>query len=171
MMSMKKLPKLINLEFKEDARGIFYELLSDSICNNLDFSRISQVNFSISKKGVIRGMHSQYGIHSQAKIIRCVSGSIFDLCIKRENDKPDFNEIHTFNLSAEQNQALYIPENFFHGFQALVENTVVCYGVNRAYDFSSEITFSPLSPLIKDLWPLNSAILSKKDQNSIEIEI
>lgn len=146
-----KIPKayLVTPDVYEDERGYFKET-----CNQfMDFAPV-QSNTSFSKKGVIRGLHAQT---STAKLVWVVRGSIFDVVFDSETGKWEGIE-----LSATNHKQLLIPGGKYHGFQALEDDTVVCYMMSMYYDPSYE---HALNPEIID-WPLEEQIISGKDRNA-----
>lgn len=102
-----------------DERGFFMESW-----NSRDFSQVAEVSFiqdnqSRSKKGVVRGLHFQLPPHAQAKLVRCIVGSIFDVAIDIRRSSPTFGQWVGVELSSENKKQLWIPEGFAHGFVAL----------------------------------------------------
>ena len=124
--------------FSNDERGSFiktydYELYKK---NGVDFKVIETCQ-SISKRGVLRGLHFQ-SQNSQSKLVRCVSGSIFDVIVDLRADSKTFAQWRGFNLSGENRKALFIPENFAHGFLVLTDDAIVSYDFGSRYDRDSD---------------------------------
>jgi dTDP-4-dehydrorhamnose 3,5-epimerase len=148
-----------------DNRGQFSEIFTQQTLAKLGFQNYLQINYSKSKKGVIRGMHFQKRPSEQAKLVTCINGEIQDVVIdtRFEVEHP---MIKYFDLSADRGDVLYIPEGFAHGFQALQEDTDVLYAVNSPYCPEEEVSIHPLDPDMEIKWTLNP-ILSAKDSLGI----
>lgn len=146
-----KVPGVLHItpDVFEDDRGYFSETLG----RHLDFYPV-QANMSKSKKGVIRGLHYQ---ESTAKLVWVAKGSIYDVAVD-----PETGDWVGFELSADNHNQLLVPANYLHGFQALEDDTVVCYLMDRYYDHKTEGGFNPEGID----WPLKEKILSDKDKNA-----
>lgn len=134
----------------EDDRGFFMETLN----KYMDFNPV-QANMSKSKKGVIRGLHHQWGV---AKLVWVAKGSIYDVAYD-----PDTQQYVGGLLSADNHKQLFIPHTMFHGFQALEDDTIVCYLMDDFYNQKSERGLNP--ERVKE-WPLKEQIISDKDRNA-----
>src|SRR5438445_13143781 len=117
------------MEEHADERGFF----ARSFCQR-EFdarklnSRVAQCNVSFNRhKGTLRGMHFQAAPFGEAKLVRCTSGSIYDVIIDLRPSSPTFKQYFAVVLSAENRKMLYIPEEFAHGFQTLEDDTEVSY--------------------------------------------
>lgn len=160
-----EIPKLFSRRVFTDSRGVFSELFSNETILKYGFGQEMQVNFSQSRKNVVRGLHFQSGILSQSKLITCISGEILDvlLNLNPNNLEP---EISYFNLDAEQGEVLYIPKGFAHGFQAKAENTQIAYLVDRPYNPDNEITINAADKRLGIVWD-EPIIVSEKDAQGI----
>jgi dTDP-4-dehydrorhamnose 3,5-epimerase len=120
-----------------------------------------QVNFSQSRKNVVRGLHFQSGIFSQSKLVTCISGEIQDvlLNLNPNNSEP---EISYFNLNAERGEILYIPKGFGHGFSVL-EDAVFVYKCSNYYHKESEGGVLWSDPQLQIDWQVEVPIVSEKD--------
>ena len=146
-----------------DERGYFFEGFKASEFESF-IPKICQSNFSVSKKGVIRGLHFQKAPFAQGKLISCLKGSIFDVVVDLRENSPFYGQYLTFNLKENEQNLVYCPPGFAHGFQALTDDTMVMYGCTAEYNQNAEdgIIYND-----KDLsinWPLNEVLLSKKDK-------
>lgn len=157
--------KVIEPRVFGDERGFFMESW-----NQRDFdSQVSKINFvqdnhSRSKKGVVRGLHFQLPPHAQAKLVRCVLGSIFDVAVDIRQTSPTFGQWVGYELSAENKRQLWIPEGFAHGFVALTDYAEVCYKTNEFWAKESEGSIRWDDPTIGVVWPLETRpCLSEKD--------
>lgn len=145
--------KVIIPKVYEDDRGYFKETYKD-----LEGFIPVQANQSLSKKGVIRGLHYQ---KDTAKLVWVARGSVLDVALD-----PKTGEWISEILSAENHKQMYVPPNYAHGFQALEDNTVACYLMDKKYDPDTEGGFNPLS--IDVDWPIEEHLISDKDKNAPE---
>ena len=156
-----------------DERGGFYESFNEDFFGNIfgRTVRFRQDNHSISKNGVIRGMHFQLK-RPQAKLVRVVVGEIFDVAVDLRIGSPTFGKWCGFNLSSNNRKQLFIPEGFAHGFAALSDVAEVLYKVTEYWDSNDDNCLNWNDPTVGVVWPNRSQpILSKKDQNGISLEI
>ena len=151
----------------EDDRGTFSETFNAQ--NFLDQTGIAvafvQDNESISKYGVVRGLHFQTGAHGQAKLVRVVKGRVLDVVVDLRKGSPSYGKSFSVVLSGENKKQLFIPRGFAHGFSVLEDNTVFAYKCDRYYNKQSEqgIVYNDATLAID--WHLNSSdmVVSKKD--------
>jgi dTDP-4-dehydrorhamnose 3,5-epimerase len=149
-----------------DARGCFFEsfnqrLFEEAVGRHVIFV---QDNHSVSRQGVLRGMHYQSAPHEQGKLVRVCSGSIFDVAVDIREGSPTFRKWVGEYLSAENRRQLWIPEGFAHGFLALTDQTEVLYKTTSYYDSASELGIRWNDTAIGIDWPLNGEpVLSAKD--------
>jgi dTDP-4-dehydrorhamnose 3,5-epimerase len=123
--------------FKDD-RGFFYESYNK---NNLDKNInivFVQDNESKSNKGVIRGLHFQKPPFEQTKLVRCISGNIFDVAVDLRTNSKTYGKSFSIELSSENNKQLFVPKGFAHGFQVLSETAIVNYKVDNYYNPKSD---------------------------------
>jgi len=153
--------------FASDERGFVKKTFEKNIFsdNNIDFNPIEEME-TTSKKGVIRGLHFQTS-NSQAKLVRCVKGKIFDVAIDLRKDSPTFGKNFSVILSSENKKMLYIPRGFAHGCMILLDDTTFYYLSDNKYcpEYESGIVWN--DPDINIKWPIelvnNQIILSEKD--------
>jgi dTDP-4-dehydrorhamnose 3,5-epimerase len=156
---------LIQTDPFQDSRGFFWESYNEE-----EFARhgipvkFIQDNHSISKAGVIRGLHYQIEPHAQAKLIRVIKGAIYDVAVDIRPGSPTLGKYAGHELSAANRHLLYVPAGFAHGFCAL-EDTEVLYKVSRLYapEFQRGIRYD--DPAIAIAWPKMNYLLSDKDKN------
>ncbi len=158
--------KIIEPRVFGDERGFFMESF-----NQRDFSRLVadvhfvQDNHSKSKKGVIRGLHYQLPPHAQAKLVRCLSGAIFDVAVDIRPASPTFKQWVGVELSADNKRELWIPEGFAHGFVALSDFAEVFYKTNDFWHKECEASIRWDDPDLAIAWPLDVLpCLSEKDR-------
>lgn len=166
-----KIPEVIVIEPEvfEDERGFFYEAFNqkkfnESIGRNITFV---QDNHSKSKQAVLRGLHYQEAPFEQAKLIRVVSGEIFDVAVDINNKSETYGKWVGEFLSDENKRQLWIPEGFAHGFLVISRFAEVIYKTNNFYSRSSEKIINAFDPQLKILWPkFDNYLMNTKDKNS-----
>lgn len=116
----------------EDYRGTFVKAFThnETTLKNLNF-QVQEIYFSVSHKGVLRGMHFQRPPMDHAKFIYLVSGTITDVLLDLRKSSATYQQHAAFDISKEQ--ALYIPAGIAHGFVAHEEQTVVVYNQSSPY--------------------------------------
>lgn len=122
---------------------------------------------SSSSKGTLRGLHFQRR-HSQDKLVRVLSGKVYDVAVDIRPDSPTFGKWQGFYLSAEERNMIYIPKDFAHGFFVCSEEATLHYLCGDRYDPDSESGILWNDPDLAIDWPLNediSLILSQRDQS------
>ena len=162
--------KLIEPKIFQDNRGVFFEsfnqsLFSSKVCRDITFV---QDNHSKSYKGVLRGLHYQIPPHAQAKLIRVVSGEIFDVAVDIRKSSPSFGKWVGKILSGENKKQLWIPEGFAHGFYVLSKYAEVSYKSSSLYKKEFERSIKWNDPDLGIDWFNNgiSPLLSIKDSNA-----
>jgi len=134
-----------------DKNGLVYDFVQD----NHSFSAV---------KGTLRGLHMQNVPYGQAKLVRCVRGSILDVAVDLRQNSPTYKKWVGVELSAENHKMLMIPRGFGHGFITLCENTEVIYKVDNVYNKESEVTVRFDDPEIGVEWGDANPTLSDKDR-------
>jgi len=161
--------KLIQTKTFSDHRGYFretYRAENFLETTGLDMEFV-QDNESLSKSaGVLRGLHFQRPPHTQAKLVRVVCGSIFDVAVDLRPSSPTFKQWRSFELSAENGLQLFVPGGFAHGFCTLFENTVVTYKVSDYYapECDGGVRWNDAELAID--WPLAAASIVISDKDS-----
>jgi dTDP-4-dehydrorhamnose 3,5-epimerase len=158
----------------DDPRGSFFESFNERVfreATGFDASFV-QDNQSVSRKGVLRGLHMQVAPRAQGKLVRVVSGAVFDVALDMRRSSPTCGRWAAVELSAEDHRQLWIPPGFAHGFLALADNTVLLYKVTDFWSRDHERTIRWDDPGIGIDWPLNgsSPILSDKDARAPGLE-
>lgn len=152
-----------------DERGFFMEsfnqkLFEEAVGRKVEFV---QDNHSKSSKGVLRGMHYQKPPYQQGKLVRCVSGSVFDVAVDIRVNSPTFSKWVGVLLTAENKRQFWIPEGFAHGFITLDDNTEFLYKTTNYYNPESEGSILWCDEQLNIQWPtVNDVILSVKDKNA-----
>lgn len=155
----------IDLEPRGDERGFFArafcqkEFAAHGLATEMVQANVSQ-NVS---KGTLRGMHYQRAPFAEVKLVRCIHGTIHDVIIDLRPDSPTYLNWLGVELSRRNRRALYVPEGFAHGYQALEDDTEVLYLVSQFYTPSHESAIRWNDPRFGIRWPLPDPILSPKD--------
>ena len=164
---------VITPQAHEDSRGTFFEFYNQEVFkkNGIGVTFL-QDNHSISKKGVLRGLHFQRGAKAQAKLVRVLRGKIFDVTVDVRHGSATFGKHVGEILSAENKKMLFIPAGFAHGFCALEDNTEVLYKVSQIYSASDENGILWNDPALEISWPKLDMeyILSDRDKKYPGIE-
>lgn len=128
-----------------DDRGKFIKYYEEEIYakNGINFGKVYECTESISYKGVIRGLHYQSKC-PQGKIVRVPYGEIMDVAVDLRKDSKTYGKYYSINLSDQNNNILYIPKGFAHGFKTLSDVAIVSYLMNDKYykEFDSGIIWN-----------------------------
>lgn len=147
-----------------DERGFFTESYSAATWMAAGFAEaFLQDNISLSHKGVLRGMHYQLEPRAMGKLVRVVSGAIFDVAVDLRGGSPTFGKWVGRELTGENGLALWVPAGFAHGFVALADNTYVHYKCTEVHAPETERSLSYRCPDVAIAWPLTPTIVSRKD--------
>lgn len=125
--------------FKDD-RGYFFESFNLEQFNkktNANFNPV-QDNESCSSKGVIRGLHFQKPPYAQAKLVRVVKGSVYDIAVDLRKDSPTYKQWTGCLLTENNHKQFFLPKGMAHGFIALEDNTIFQYKCDNYYNKESE---------------------------------
>jgi len=150
-----------------DHRGYFFESFQqaefEAAIGKVEFV---QDNESKSGYGVLRGLHFQRPPHTQAKLVRCITGKILDVVVDLRSDSPTFKKSYVVELNDANKLQLFIPRGFAHGFVVLSEEAIFSYKVDNLYAPSHEagIRFDDPELLIDWQLPGEAIKLSGKDQ-------
>lgn len=163
------LPDLILVETTrvEDERGQFSRIFCETECAALRPAlRWTQINVSRTyDKGTVRGMHFQYPPASEAKLIRCLRGRVFDVAVDLRAGSPTYLHWHGVELDENGTSQIFIPEGFAHGFQALTVDAQLLYLHSAAWNHEKEGGLRHDDPALAIRWPLPVARISDKDRN------
>ena len=158
---------VVETEPAEDERGWF----SRSWCKK-EFAahglntEMMQCGMSLNRrKGTLRGMHYQSEPHGECKLVRCLRGALHDVVVDLRPHSPVFRQVVAVDLTQDNLKAIYIPEGVAHGFQTLVDDTLVYYQMSEYYESSAACGVRWDDPAFGIEWPLADLILSDKDQN------
>lgn len=160
-----------------DHRGFFMESFNQKVFEDKTGLKRTfvQDNHSRSRGGILRGLHYQIQA-TQGKLLRVVSGEIFDVAVDIRRSSPTFGQWVGITLSADNHRQFWVPEGFAHGFYVLSEVADVLYKTTNYYAPHHERTILWKDPDLDIAWPLNGQdpVLSTKDQQGdrfVEAEV
>ncbi len=149
-----------------DHRGFFMESWSQKKMEEAGlFYNFVQDNHSMSSvKGTLRGIHFQKGDKAQAKLVRCVKGSVLDVAVDLRHESPTYKQWVAVELSAENFKQLLIPRGFGHGFVTLTDEVEFLYKADNYYAPEADGGIRWNDPEIGVEWGVENPILSTKDR-------
>jgi dTDP-4-dehydrorhamnose 3,5-epimerase len=151
-----------------DSRGYFFESFNQQTFAKLTGLNVSfvQDNQSKSTKGVLRGLHFQQGEHAQAKLVRVLEGSVFDVAVDIRPNSPTFGQHLAMELTAENHIQLFVPRGFAHGFIVLSDEATFFYKCDNFYNKASEggLMYNDAELNIDWILKEEELILSDKDK-------
>lgn len=156
---------IIDLELRADDRGAFARTfcMKEFEAHGLK-SSVAQCNLSYNyKAGTLRGMHYQIPPAAETKLVRCTKGAIYDVIIDLRPDSPTYLQHIGVELTEDNHRALYVPELFAHGYQALTDGAEVAYQVGEFYTPGYERGIRYDDPTFKIEWPMPITVISDKD--------
>ena len=156
--------KLLEPQVFGDERGFFMETFRDEwFKQNIADRTFVQENHSKSVKGVLRGLHYQTE-NTQGKLVRVVSGAVFDVAVDMRENSPTFGQWVCEILSAENKRQLWVPEGFAHGFYVLTDEAEFTYKCTDYYNPKAEHSLIWNDETVGIEWPLEGEpSLSAKD--------
>jgi dTDP-4-dehydrorhamnose 3,5-epimerase len=164
---------IIDIEPRTDSRGFF----ARAFCQK-EFAAhglkpvIAQANLAFNlKKGTLRGMHFQFPPMAETKLVRCTRGAILDIIVDLRPESPTYLQHIAVELNQENYRALYVPERFAHGYQALEDKTETSYQVGEFYGPGFEGGLLYNDPRLGLEWPLPVSVISEKDQAFSLLEV
>lgn len=157
---------VIDIERRVDDRGFF----ARTFCQR-EFAEhglrpvIAQVSIAFNRqRGTVRGMHFQYPPHAETKIVRATRGALLDVVVDLRPESPTYLQHFAVELTAENRRALYVPERFAHGYQALEDGTEASYEIGEFYTPGTEGGLSPFDERLGLSWPLPVTEVAAKDR-------
>ena len=156
----------------KDERGYFYESFNDKVFESLSGIKVNfiQDNQSYSSKGTLRGLHFQKGSAAQAKLVRVIRGSVYDVAVDLRPNSSTFKQWHGVVLSEENHLQFFIPRGFAHAFVALEDNTIFQYKVDNYYSSVNDGGVIWNDEELGITWPELKLELSQKDNNLPELK-
>jgi dTDP-4-dehydrorhamnose 3,5-epimerase len=163
---------LLHRQVFRDERGLFSRVFgADEVAAAGRPTQAVHVNTSTSiAVGTLRGIHFQYPPHSEAKIVSCSAGAIWDVGIDLRPGSPTRFQWFGAELTPENGLSMIVPEGFGHAFITLEPNSTAVYIVSAAYALSHESGINFDDPLLGIKWPIKPTVLSKKDRSWGAIE-
>jgi dTDP-4-dehydrorhamnose 3,5-epimerase len=158
---------IIHLDQFKDNRGWFSRTYSGKEFEGAGLrTEWVQMNHSFSdEKGTIRGMHYQLPPFTEIKVVRCISGKMYDVIVDIRKESRTFLQWFCVELSKEALNMLYIPEGFAHGFQTLTDDCEVLYMHSAYYTAGSEAGLKYNDEKLNIPWPLQVSRISDRDNN------
>jgi dTDP-4-dehydrorhamnose 3,5-epimerase len=156
----------IELKSLEDERGFFARSWCQREFSSLGLdTRLAQCNVSYNRqKGTLRGMHYQIPPYAESKLVRCTSGSIYDVIVDVRPGSPTFQKSFGIELSRTNHHMLFIPMGFAHGFLTLEDDTEVFYQMSEFYTPEAARGFRWNDRLFGISWPAPIEVMSDKDR-------
>lgn len=147
-----------------DERGFFTRTFDATVAraHGLAPEEFIQDSQSRSKLGTVRGLHLRGG-SGEAKLVRCARGAVFDVLVDARPDSPTVGQHMSITLDDASFAHLYVPPGLLHGFQALTEQTDICYRISREHDPAEDLSVRYDDPDLGIEWPLPVAAISAKD--------
>jgi len=130
---------------------------------------LAQCSVSFNRqKGTLRGLHYQNEPYPEAKLVRCCSGSIYDVILDLRPTSPSYREWFAVELTAANRKMVYVPQGFAHGFQTLADETEVFYQISESYrpELAGGVRWDDPQFAIK--WPVLEPIISKRDRTFVD---
>jgi dTDP-4-dehydrorhamnose 3,5-epimerase len=156
----------IDLEPRSDERGFFARFFCEAEfgAQGLE-TRFVQINNSLSRdRGTLRGMHYQLEPSAEVKVLRAISGALWDVILDLRPGSETFGRHFGAELTAENRRMMYVPRGFAHGFLTLAPDTETLYLVSASYDPERERGIRYDDPRFAIDWPAEPAVVSEKDR-------
>jgi dTDP-4-dehydrorhamnose 3,5-epimerase len=153
------------LELLQDARGYFTNVFDLETIRgvNPSFNVVRACRSLTQAQGAIRGLHFQRAPKAEDKLVQCLEGTIFDVCVDARPESPTYLQWVGVELSAENKELMLVPKGCAHGFQTLSENCLVEYFVTEAYSPPHEMGLRWDDPALGIEWPLVCTMTSARD--------
>ena len=164
--------KIIEPQSFNDSRGSFHESFNQQRFDQLVQKdvRFVQDNHSVSTKGVIRGLHYQISPFAQGKLVRVVSGAVFDVAVDIRLDSKSFGKWVGVELSGDNNRQLWVPEGYAHGFQVISDSAVFLYKTTNFYSPEHERCIRWDDQTLSIDWPIKGKpLVSDKDAEGLPL--
>lgn len=158
---------LIESKSFNDFRGSFMKFFNKNFFtdNNLE-SNFIDLNYSDSiSPGVFRGFHYQNPPFDEVKLVKCIKGKIIDYIVDIRKNSKTYLDVISFELEANDNKLVYIPEGFAHGYMSLQKDSGIIYLSSKNHSLQNEVIINPIDPELNINFPLEP-ILSDKDKSA-----
>jgi dTDP-4-dehydrorhamnose 3,5-epimerase len=162
----------ITLKPLNDDRGFFMRTYDLELFRRegLQTEWVQENHSHSQRKGIIRGLHFQVEPFEETKLVRCISGEIFDVAVDIRKGSETFGKWIGAHLSGDNKKMLYIPRGFAHGYCTLTDISEVVYKVDNYYSREHERGIIWNDEEIEIDWPVSNPILSVKDQNNMSLK-
>jgi len=161
---------LLTPDVFHDNRGDFVKTYHQEVFDELGITaRFKEEYYSISHKGVVRGLHFQMPPHEHEKIVYCVNGSVFDVFVDLRKSSATYCQHNVVMLNSSNRSMLFLPKGIAHGFCALEENTIMMYKTSTVYAQQSDAGIHWNSADIS--WPdiCDSSLMSERDKQFVSL--
>lgn len=158
----------------DDRGGLVKDYNIDTFRNNGIDHELKEVFYTISKRGVIRAMHFQLDLQ-QPKLVRCISGHVYDVIVDLRPDSPTYKQWRAFHLTGENQNELFIPAFFGHGY-LVIEDSVVSYKCGEVFYGQGDSGIMYDDPDLAIEWPMDliggedNLIISDKDKHLMSFQ-
>ena len=152
-----------------DSRGYFMEAWKQAeFEEHIGPVHFIQDNESKSSYGVLRGLHFQKGIASQAKLVRVIKGKVLDVAVDLRKSSPTFGQHVMIELSDENKRQFFIPRGFAHGFLVLSEEAIFTYKVDNPYAPQADSGIRWNDPELGIKWPIDIADVKTSEKDLVQ---
>ena len=156
-------------DIHRDVRGLFVKTFLKKIFQEYQLNtQWEEEYFSVSRKGVLRGLHFQLPPQNHSKLVYCVAGEAFDAVVDLRQGSPTFGRNVTLKISASKSNMLYIPSGLAHGFYTLSDTLIMMYKASTSYSPPHDTGIMWNSAGIN--WPSQNPILSSRDSSFTKLE-
>jgi dTDP-4-dehydrorhamnose 3,5-epimerase len=154
-------------EPNDDERGSFARIWSGAgFADQGLTSDVVETSLShTSTRGTLRGIHYQVAPRAEAKLVTCLTGSIWDVIVDLRPDSPTFRSWHGQVLARDQPASVHIPEGVAHGLLTLTDDVLVLYQISAAYDSASSRGVRWDDPSFAITWPTTPSLISDRDRS------
>ncbi len=161
---------VVDTDFFRDERGFFIESYNDEqFARHGINAQFVQDNHSGSARGVLRGLHYQDMTVPMGKLVRCTSGSIFDVAVDIRVGSPTFGRWVGIDLTADNMRQLWIPPGFAHGFATTSDHAEVQYKCSGRYAPAAEGSLAWNDPDLAIAWPISDPMVSRRDAQGMTL--
>ena len=162
---------LIDLDLREDERGFFARYFCEKEFHEKGLStQWTQINNSMSREvGTLRGLHFQRPPFSEAKLVRCIRGAIWDVVVDLREGSETFGKWYGHTLSDNNRTMMYVPKGCAHGFVSIEAYSEILYLVSDFYNSDSERTLIWDDSDVGIKWPISPKVISEKDQRGLKL--
>ncbi|MCI9082438.1 MAG: dTDP-4-dehydrorhamnose 3,5-epimerase [Lachnospiraceae bacterium] len=159
--------KVLKKSRHNDERGYFERIFCEDEFKKMGITdTFPQINLSYNcKKGTLRGLHFQKEPYAESKVVQCLKGCIYDVIVDLRQNEPTYLNCYSVKLSENEDNMIYVPRGFAHGFQTLEDDCIVLYYMGEKYNADFQDGINCFSPKLNIDWPLqNQLIISEKDR-------